>query len=160
MFPLLDLPPLVLIVVLGFLPAQDVLTASSTCKGFLSLCQHNAVWKRVSKRKWSLKPSLGISRSVRWKQYYAQRIAILKDGAFKWQTIKPSGDAPSKRYQHTGSVVGTNVYYIGGQELPEKRFNDIYVLRTGMLFVVCCCVGVCFVVVVLVVFDLVVVDDL
>jgi len=130
MYPLLDLPELVLIVILGELPARDVLHTSSTCKDLFSLCQHNAVWKRVSKRRWSLKPSLGISRNVRWKQYYAQKLAMLRDGAFKWHSFKPNGECPSKRYQHTGSVVGNNVYFIGGQELPEKRFNDIYVYQT------------------------------
>jgi len=129
-FQLLELPPLVLEVVLGSLPAPDVLRAGSVCKRLQALSQNNGVWKRVSKRRWKLRPSLGISRPARWRQYYSQRIALFREGAFKWFANKPTGDVPSKRYQHTGSAVGPVIYYIGGQELPEKRFNDIYTFNT------------------------------
>lgn len=129
-YELLELPPLVLVIVLGSLPAADVLRAASACKGLHALCHHNGVWKRVSKRKWLLRPSMGISKPARWRQYYAQRLAIARDGSFKWLAGKPMGDLPSKRYQHTGSAVGPIIYYIGGQELPEKRFNDIFTFNT------------------------------
>jgi len=72
---------------------------------------------------------------VRWGQYYAQRLALAREGSFKWLQNKPTGDVPSKRYQHTGSAVGSMIYYIGGQELPEKRFNDIYTFDTETLSV-------------------------
>lgn len=134
-FQLLELPPLVLEVVLGSLPAPDVLRAGSVCKRLQALSQNNGVWKRVSKRRWKLRPSLGISRPARWRQYYSQRIALSREGAFKWFANKPTGDVPTKRYQHTGSAVGHVIYYIGGQELPEKRFNDIYTFNTGMYMV-------------------------
>jgi len=127
---LLELPPLVLVVILGSLSAPDVIQAGSVCKGLHALCQHNGVWKRVSKRRWKLRPSLGISRPARWRQYYAQRLALFREGAFKWCANKPAGDVPTKRYQHTGSAVGSVIYYIGGQELPEKRFNDIFSFNT------------------------------
>jgi len=129
-FQLLELPPLVLVVVLGSLSAPDVIQAGSVCRGLHMLCQHNAVWKRVTKRRWKLRPSLGISRPVRWRQYYAQRLALFREGAFKWFANKPTGEVPTRRYQHTGSAVGPVIYYIGGQELPEKRFNDIYTFNT------------------------------
>jgi len=94
------------------------------------LCQNNGVWKRVSKKRWLLKPSNGISKPARWRQYYAQRLALSREGSFKWLPGKPVGELPTKRYQHTGSAVGPMIYYIGGQELPEKRFNDIYTFNT------------------------------
>jgi len=134
-FQLLELPPLVLIVVLGSLPGQDVLQAGSVCRGLHALCQNNGVWKRVSKRRWALRPSLGISKPPRWGQYYAQRLALSREGSFKWLASKPTGDVPSKRYQHSGSTVGSKIYYIGGQELPEKRFDDIYTFDTETMAV-------------------------
>lgn len=55
---------------------------------------------------------------------------IMKEGAFQWHPLRPTGINITKRYQHTGTVVGDDIYFIGGQELPEKRFDDIYVFRT------------------------------
>lgn len=127
---LLDLPPLVLVVVLGSLSASDVAVASETCQSLYNLCQHNGVWKRVAKRKWGLKPSRSVIRPPRWKNYYSQRSVVLREGSFKWEQLNPTGDLISKRYQHTGAAVGNDIYYIGGQELPEKRFDEIFVLHT------------------------------
>lgn len=132
-FPLMDLPPLVLVVVLGSLSAKDVAIASETCLGLYRLCQHNAVWKRVAKKKWGLKPSKGILRPARWKHYYNQCSVVLRPGTFKWEQLKTTGDTISKRYQHTGSAVGTDIYFIGGQELPERRFDEIFVLHTDTM---------------------------
>jgi len=134
-FQFLELPPLVLVVVLGSLSAPDVLQAGAVCKGLHALSQHNGVWKRVSKRHLKLRPSLGISKPARWGQYYAQRLALAREGAFKWLANKPTGDVLTKRYQHTGSAVGSMIYYIGGQELPEKRFSDIYTFDTETMAV-------------------------
>eukprot|EP01132_Coremiostelium_polycephalum_P003589 gene3589-4471_t len=47
-----------------------------------------------------------------------------------WIEIKSSGDRPSARYQNTSTVIGKHIYYIGGQEKPELRFNDIYKFDT------------------------------
>jgi N-acetylneuraminic acid mutarotase len=132
-FSLLDLPPLVLVVVLGSLSARDVATASETCNGLYRLCQHNGVWKRVAKRKWGIRPSKGVLRPARWKHYYSQKTVVLREGSFKWESLQPQGDVISKRYQHTGSAVGSDVYFIGGQELPEKRFDEIFVLHTDTM---------------------------
>lgn len=132
-FPLLDLPPLVLVVVLGSLTAHEVAVASETCQGLYRLCQHNAVWKRVAKKKWGLRPSKGVLRPARWNHYYSQKSVVLREGAFKWEHMHPTGDTISKRYQHTGSAVGNDVYFIGGQELPEKRFDEIFVLHTDTM---------------------------
>jgi N-acetylneuraminic acid mutarotase len=130
---LLDLPPLVLVVVLGSLSARDVAVASETCHGLYRLCQHNGVWKRVAKRKWGIRPSKGILRPSRWKHYYSQKSVVLREGSFKWEQLTSNGDTISKRYQHTGSAVGNDVYFIGGQELPEKRFDEIFVLHTDSM---------------------------
>eukprot|EP00026_Physarum_polycephalum_P007327 Phypoly_transcript_07386.p1 GENE.Phypoly_transcript_07386~~Phypoly_transcript_07386.p1 ORF type:complete len:415 (+),score=66.17 Phypoly_transcript_07386:141-1385(+) len=130
---LLDLPPLVLVVVLGSLSARDVAVASETCHGLYHLCQHNGVWKRVAKRKWGLRPSKGVLRPSRWKHYYSQKSVVLREGSFKWEQLQATGDTISKRYQHTGSAVGNDVYFIGGQELPEKRFDEIFVLHTDSM---------------------------
>lgn len=46
-----------------------------------------------------------------------------------------NGDVISKRYQHTGSAVGKDVYFIGGQELPEKRFDEMYFLFILFVFI-------------------------
>lgn len=130
---LLDLPPLVLVVVLGSLSARDVAVTSQTCQDLYRLCQHNGVWKRVAKRKWGLKPSKGVVRPSRWQHYYAQKSVVLREGSFKWEQMTPKGDTISKRYQHTGSAVGNDVYFVGGQELPEKRFDEIFVLHTDTM---------------------------
>jgi len=132
---LLDLPPLVLVVVLGSLSARDVAVASETCHGLYRLCQHNGVWKRVAKRKWGIRPSKGVLRPSRWKHYFSQKSVVLREGSFKWEQLQASGDTISKRYQHTGSSVGNDVYFIGGQELPEKRFDEIFVLHTDSVTV-------------------------
>jgi len=132
-YSLLDLPPLVLLVVLGSLSAKEVADASQTCQSLYRLCQHNGVWKRVAKRKWGLHPSKGLLRPGRWQQYYAQKQVVLREGTFKWSPLKTEGDPISKRYQHTGSAVGTDIYFIGGQELPDKRFDEIFVLRTDSM---------------------------
>jgi len=129
-FPIMSLPVEVVLVVLSSLTANDVSLMSGTCRGMFGLCQHNGVWKRVCKRSWSLRPSLGISRPSRWRHYHTQKTTLVREGSFKWDSLKPTGDNLSKRYQHTGSVVGNNIYFIGGQELAEKRFDDIYVLNT------------------------------
>lgn len=128
--PLLDLPPLVLLVVLGSLSAKEVAGASETCHNLHRLCQHNGVWKRIAKKRWNLRPSAGILRPSRWKHYCQQKAIVVREGAFKWHVLKPDGDTISKRYQHTGSTVGKDIYFIGGQELPEKRFDEIFVLHT------------------------------
>jgi len=130
---LLELPPLVLLIVLGSLTNPEVARASQTCHELHRLCNHNGVWKRVAKRAWGLRPSKAIFKPSRWKQYYAQKTVVLREGAFKWQSIKPEGDVISKRYQHTGSIVGREIYFIGGQELPEKRFDEIFVLHTDSM---------------------------
>lgn len=130
---LLDLPPLVLVVVLGSLSARDVAVASETCHNLYRLCQHNGVWKRVAKRKWGLRPSKGVLRPSRWKHYYSQKSVVLREGSFRWEQLAPTGDTVSKRYQHTGSAVGNDLYFIGGQELPEKRFDEIFVLHTDTM---------------------------
>jgi len=169
-FPLLDLPPLVLLVVLGSLSARDVAAAGQACSTLLHLAQHNAVWKRIAKRRWDLKKRkrgnnnnnstttatsttttkvsekdlsknsiesietsalLRAMRPARWQQYYKHKLAVMREGAFKWESLKMEGDVITKRYQHTGSAVGDDVYFIGGQELPEKRFDEIFVLRTN-----------------------------
>lgn len=127
---LMDLPPLVLVVILGNLSAKGVMSASETCHELYTLCQHNGVWKRVVKRKWGLRPSAGVLRPTRWQQYYEQKMVVHREGAFAWHELKAEGDLISKRYQHTGSAVGTDIYYIGGQELPEKRFDEVFVLHT------------------------------
>jgi len=130
---LMDLPPLVLLVVLGSLSAKEVAGASETCQELHRLCQHNGVWKRVAKAKWGLRPSKGILRPTRWKQYYAQKEVVHREGTFKWAACKMEGDTISKRYQHTGSAVGKDIYFIGGQELPEKRFDEVFVLHTDTM---------------------------
>jgi len=128
---LLDLPPLVLLVVLGSLSAKEVAGASETCQMLYRLCQHNGVWKRVAKRKWNLRPSQGVLRPDRWKHYFMQKSVVLREGSFKWHPLTPEGDPISKRYQHTGSAVGQDLYFIGGQELPEKRFDEVFVYHTN-----------------------------
>lgn len=95
---------------------------------------------------------MGVLRPARWKQYYSQKSVVLREGSFKWEqlqvqiflffyllffifivlyfvylfVLQANGDTISKRYQHTGSAVGNDVYFIGGQELPEKRFDEMY----------------------------------
>jgi len=129
-YTLLDLPPLVLLVVLGNLTPYEVAGASEACHALHRLCQHNGVWKRVAKKTWGLRPSMGIVRPARWKQYYAQKTVVMREGSFRWECIKPDGDTISKRYQHTGSAVNKDIYFVGGQELPDKRFDEIFVFRS------------------------------
>jgi len=129
-FPLTELPVEVQLVILGSLSAQELVRVSGTCKDLFGLCQHNGVWKRVCKRTWNLRPSSAIARPQRWKHYHSQRLTLIREGALKWNTVTPTGATMSKRYQHTGSVVGKDLYFIGGQELAEKRFDDIFVLNT------------------------------
>lgn len=86
-FPLLDLPPLVLVVVLGNLTAKDVSMTSQTCGALYRLSQHNGVWKRVAKRKWGLRPSKGVMRPARWKHYFSHKMAVMREGSFKWEQM-------------------------------------------------------------------------
>lgn len=86
-FPLMDLPPLVLVVVLGSLTANEVSMVSQTCNELYRLCQHNGVWKRVAKRKWGLRPSKGVMRPGRWKHYFSHKMAVMREGSFKWEAM-------------------------------------------------------------------------
>eukprot|EP01112_Ceratiomyxa_fruticulosa_P019604 TRINITY_DN645_c0_g2_i1.p1 TRINITY_DN645_c0_g2~~TRINITY_DN645_c0_g2_i1.p1 ORF type:complete len:435 (-),score=42.07 TRINITY_DN645_c0_g2_i1:46-1305(-) len=130
-FPILQLPMEVVILILQCVEAKELICVSETCKDLYRMCNYNIVWKRVCKKKWGVNKNGPLKKSLKsWKTYYAQKVYLEKSDLCSWFEINPTGELPSKRYQHTASVIGKHIYIIGGQELPERRFDEIYRMDT------------------------------
>jgi hypothetical protein len=59
-----------------------------------------------------------------------------------WQKPRVLGISPLPRSRHTATAIGSMIYIFGGSYLT-KSFNEIHILDTGMVDVVCVCVCVC-----------------
>jgi len=115
--------------VLSFLSAKDVGAVSCTSRDLHRFSQENMLWRKLCKRQgWIVPRSIMIEATsfFDFKQYYAEKHALSKEGSLKWsERLKTTGAPPSKRFKHTSTVVGKHLIFIGGQETDTKRFNDI-----------------------------------
>eukprot|EP01113_Clastostelium_recurvatum_P037016 TRINITY_DN536_c0_g1_i1.p1 TRINITY_DN536_c0_g1~~TRINITY_DN536_c0_g1_i1.p1 ORF type:complete len:481 (+),score=155.35 TRINITY_DN536_c0_g1_i1:105-1547(+) len=129
-----SLPLELAVLVLKACDARDLLNLSQCSRDFYELCATNSVWRRLAKRNWNVNKGGLLKKCLpSWKLYYAQKQILSQPNIMQWIEVLPSGELPSKRYQHTASVVGDYVYFIGGQELPEKRFDEIFRLNTSTM---------------------------
>ncbi|EFA76396.1 Kelch repeat-containing protein [Heterostelium album PN500] len=124
---MLELPNEVTLRILAELEPSDLSSVQLTCHTFYRFCEENTIWKAICKRKWSSSPVFKRRPLTSWRQYYSRKLSLLdSNNGLCWIEIKASGEKPSPRYQHTSTVIGKYIYLIGGQEFPEKRFNDIF----------------------------------
>jgi len=49
-----------------------------------------------------------------------------------WHQLTPSGDIPSARTAHTGSVINNTLYMFGGMNKIGAALDDFYKLNTGI----------------------------
>ncbi|EGG13994.1 Kelch repeat-containing protein [Cavenderia fasciculata] len=123
----MELPNEVTLRIISLLDPNDIGNICQTNRTLNMFCEENIVWKAVCKRKWAHSPIFKRRPINSWKDYYSKKLTLMSDkNGLCWIEIKPSGERPSPRYQNTSTVVGKYIYYIGGQEIPEKRFNDIF----------------------------------
>ncbi|GAM23895.1 hypothetical protein SAMD00019534_070700, partial [Acytostelium subglobosum LB1] len=124
---MLELPNEVTLRILSHLDPADLVAVQMVNRTLYKFCGENTIWKAICKRKWSSSPVFKRRPITSWKNYYSKKVSLLKnDNGLQWTEIKYTGEKPSPRYQHSSIAIGKHIYYIGGQELPEKRFNDIY----------------------------------
>jgi len=125
----LSLPEEMSFRVLSFLSVPDVCAISLTSRDLHRFSKENMLWRKLCKKEgWVVPRSVMIEASsfFDFKKYYSEKHALSKDGSLKWiDRIKTHGNAPSKRFKHTCTVVGKHMVFIGGQETDTKRFNDI-----------------------------------
>ncbi|EGG18009.1 hypothetical protein DFA_06675 [Cavenderia fasciculata] len=137
-FPFLNLPEELIIEVSTFLDLKSLANLSTVSKDIARLVFNDVLfWRQKVQEIWtSAAPStsmlhqLGVGSKFEWYQYYKMRHLMSQSGAVHSTLVRVKGTTPSARYQHTGAVVGNNIYYIGGQETQVRRFNDIFKFNT------------------------------
>ncbi|GAM28458.1 hypothetical protein SAMD00019534_116340 [Acytostelium subglobosum LB1] len=113
--------------ILSQLEPKDLNAVQMTSQTLHRFCQENTIWKSICKRKWSLSPVFKRRCLPSWKEYYSRKMSLLNSvNGLCWIEISASGDKPSGRYQHTSTLIGQYIYYIGGQKTAEERFDEIY----------------------------------
>ncbi|KAF2078325.1 hypothetical protein CYY_000417 [Polysphondylium violaceum] len=127
---LLHLPQEVILEILSNLDANDIKSIFFTNQFLSMLCKENKIWKAICKRKWNSSPIFKRRLVSNWSKYYNEKMSIIQNTGMYWSNITPKGHVPSPRYQNTSSVIDNYIYYIGGQERSDLRFNDIYRLDT------------------------------
>jgi hypothetical protein len=139
-FPLCLLHPELIVYVMAFLEARQLLDISQTCKLINSLYNRNiqSLWRNLSFNKWNFQSP---RKDLDWRNYYFERSALAKEGSFQWTLMDDSvKDRPVARMCHTGtSIIVPNkkgkscpdspnsVVYIGGQSGQTSRFDDVIV---------------------------------
>ncbi|EFA80200.1 hypothetical protein PPL_07022 [Heterostelium album PN500] len=136
-FPLHLLPEELLIKVAMNFSADMIYKVSMVCSDLHRLMQDIGLWRYKVEEKWmplanqhSLLARGEVNDHLVWKNYYHIRGVLSRKGAVSSMSIRPKGSVPSPRYQHTGTVIGSSIYYVGGQETQLRRFNDIYKFNT------------------------------
>jgi len=132
-FPLLSLQPELILHVISFLEARQLLDISQTCKLVYEIyvMNSNYLWRGMCQRKFNLKEDMCDRKDVDWRTYFYERKAISKEGSFDWTLMNDSiKERPVPRMCHTGTTVTGNgierIVYIGGQSGQTQRFDDIY----------------------------------
>jgi hypothetical protein len=156
LFPLLSLQPELLLYVISFMEARQLLDISQTCKLLHDLYTMNAhfLWRGVCGRRFGLSSEILASKrhELHWKTYYAEKTALLKPASFCWTLVNSEiKDRPTPRMCHTGTSLPSvyfpssgreedgngwqesdnydRVVYIGGQSGQTTRFDDVYVFN-------------------------------
>jgi len=132
-FPLLSLQPELILHVVSFLEARQLLDISQSCKLVYDIygMNSNYLWREMCQRKFCLKPEMCERKDLDWRTYYYERKALQKEGSFDWTLMNDSiKERPAPRMCHTGTTVTGSgierVVYIGGQSGQTQRFDDIY----------------------------------
>jgi len=132
-FPLLSLQPELILHVISFLEARQLLDISQSCKLVYDVYSMNSnfLWRQMCQRKFQLSEEMCERKDVDWKTYFYERRALQKEGSFDWTLMNDSiKERPSPRMCHSGtSVSGSGIEriaYVGGQSGQTQRFEDIY----------------------------------
>ncbi|EGC30194.1 hypothetical protein DICPUDRAFT_41793 [Dictyostelium purpureum] len=125
---ILEFPDEVLLTILSFLEPEDIKTIYLTNRYLSSFCFENKIWKAICKRKWSSSPIFKRKPISNWRSYYLKKKGFMDlSGGLSWIEIFSSeGEKPTPRYQNTAVTIGDSIYFIGGQDHPENRYNTIH----------------------------------
>ncbi|KAN0018663.1 hypothetical protein ACTFIU_008592 [Dictyostelium citrinum] len=123
-----EFPDEVLLTILSFLEPSDIKNIYLSSRYLSSFCFENKIWKAICKRKWSSSPIFKRKPITNWRSYYLKKKGFMDlSGGLSWiEIFSSSGDKPTPRYQNTCTSVGNEIYFIGGQDHPENRFNTIH----------------------------------
>ncbi|KAL6060981.1 Kelch repeat protein, variant 2 [Balamuthia mandrillaris] len=108
---------------------RDVCAVRGTCWHFHALAQHNTVWRTLARRRFCIpKSRVRWYKHLDWQAYFRQYLLFQQPGILRWEKVRITGEAtrPCARYAHTGAAIGTDIYYIGGQNLSGARLAEIY----------------------------------
>ncbi|KAL6045375.1 Galactose oxidase [Balamuthia mandrillaris] len=131
---LLCLPEEITLYVLSFLGSGEELCrgAALTNRYLYALSQENALWKRICELRWG--PVQDYLQGYRWlkglcwKQYYIQKSHLLKFGV-TWEFPGMSGEVPSSRFVHTGTLAANDkIVFLGGKESANTRLDDLFLM--------------------------------
>jgi len=132
-FPLLSLQPELILHVISFLEARQLLDISQTCKLVYDIyaMNWNYLWRHICQREFDLREELCNRKDLDWRTYYYERKALQKEGTFDWTLMNDSiKERPTPRMCHSGTTVSGSgidrIVYIGGQSGQTTRFDDIY----------------------------------
>jgi len=126
---LLDLPQEMILDILSFLDAFNLICVSQSCKILHSLAQ--ICWKGLCARAFQIDDQLLREKrdeNIDWKRYYFWKQTILNE-TLSWNTYNPL-NVPCARMAHTSVPYGNSIIYINGQETQTKRFSDIHIYDT------------------------------
>ncbi|GAM19864.1 hypothetical protein SAMD00019534_030390, partial [Acytostelium subglobosum LB1] len=131
-FPLTNLPEELIIRISQSFNLDMIYNLSLVSRDMYRLVQDVGLWKFNVEKQWmpqankmSLLAQEGLT-DFSWKNYYHLREITSGKGVVSAISLRIKGPGPSARYQHTGTVVGSSIYYIGGQETQLRRFSDIF----------------------------------
>jgi len=132
-FVIQELPEEIVVLISTYFTVEMIYQMSRTSSYFYRLMNDIGLWKLKVDEKFSFQsnPNSVLTNKLildsQWKNYYHFKSLIaLGKSNFKSTVLKTKGSAPSARYQHTGTVIGNSIYYIGGQETQVRRFGDIF----------------------------------
>ncbi|KAF2071955.1 hypothetical protein CYY_006730 [Polysphondylium violaceum] len=132
-FAIQELPEEVVVKISTYFSVEMMYNMSLTSSNFYRLMNDIGLWKLKVQEKYSGKSnqhSLLSNKMIldnQWKNYYHIKSLISQTkGNVSSTVLKTKGSSPSARYQHTGTVIGNSIYYIGGQETQVRRFDDIF----------------------------------
>jgi hypothetical protein len=108
LFSLLSLQPELILHVISFMEAKQLLNISQTCKMIHDIYTMNAhfLWRGVCGRKFGLSDDVLFAkrRELHWKTYYAEKVALAKPASFSWTLMNDSiKERPVPRMCHSGA---------------------------------------------------------
>ncbi|KYR00543.1 hypothetical protein DLAC_02556 [Tieghemostelium lacteum] len=130
-FPIQNLPEELVLVISNYFSIEMIYRLSLCSSKFYKMMQDLTIWKQMVLERWDVNNHHSILskqqiRADQWKNYCQLKTLYCKRNVITSFYLRCKGSMPSPRYQHTGTVIGNSIFYIGGQETQIKRFNDIY----------------------------------